>query len=85
MLIGLSGKVLALNPNSETREGDSSGIAIIIELESMEDTWKFYESDKYTEARIVRELAAETNLVLVEGLRRRSKVREMVQIYLGNI
>ena len=56
------------NPNSETREGDPSGIAIIIEFESMEDAWKLFESDKYTEARMVRELAAETNLILVEGI-----------------
>jgi|TARA_B110000046_G_C12672619_1_gene265165 uncharacterized protein (DUF1330 family) len=62
------GKVLVRNPNSETREGDPSGITIIIEFESMEDARKFYESDKYTEARIVRELAAETNLILVEGI-----------------
>ena len=60
------GKVLVRNPNSETREGDLSGVAIIIEFESIKDAQKFYESDKYTEARIVFELAAETNLILVE-------------------
>jgi uncharacterized protein (DUF1330 family) len=62
------GKALVRNPNSETREGDPSGIAIIIEFDNIEDARKFYESDKYTEARTVRELAAETNLILVEGI-----------------
>lgn len=37
------------NSNSETKEGDPSGIVIIIEFESMEDAQKFYESDKYTD------------------------------------
>ena len=29
---------------------------------------KFYESKEYTEARKIRELAADTNLMLVEGI-----------------
>ncbi|MAO89628.1 MAG: hypothetical protein CL880_03705 [Dehalococcoidia bacterium] len=32
------------------------------------DSRKFYESDKYTEARAVRELASDTDLILVEGM-----------------
>ena len=62
------GTVLVRNPNPEIREGDESGIAIIIEFENIEGARKFYESDKYTEARAVRELAAESDLILVEGI-----------------
>jgi len=40
------GKVLVRDPSSETREGDTTGIAIIIEFESIEDARRFYESDK---------------------------------------
>ena len=62
------GKVLVRNPDPEVREGSDSGIAIVIEFESIENAQKFYESDKYTEARAVRELAADTDLILVEGM-----------------
>ena len=40
------GKVLVRDPSSVTMEGDSSGIAIVIEFESIEDARKFYKSDK---------------------------------------
>ena len=62
------GKVLVRNPVPELREGKESGIAIVIEFESLDSTRKFYESDKYTAAREVRQLAADTDLILVEGL-----------------
>ena len=62
------GKVLVRNPDPEVREGSNSGIAIVIEFESIENARKFYESDKYTEARAVREAAADTDLILVEGM-----------------
>ena len=62
------GKVLVRNPDPEVREGSNSGIAIVIEFESIENARKFYESDKYTEARAVRESAADTDLILVEGM-----------------
>ena len=62
------GKVLVRNPDPEVREGSDSGIAIVIEFESIENAQKFYESDKYTEARAVRESAADTDLILVEGM-----------------
>ena len=62
------GKVLVRNPNPEVREGDGSGVAVVIEFESIESARNFYESDKYTEARAVRELASETDLILVEGI-----------------
>jgi len=54
MISEYGGKVLACNPNSEVREGGYSGVAIVIKLESIEAIQKFYESDKYTEAKAVR-------------------------------
>ena len=63
-----SGKVLVRNPSPDLREGGDSGMAIVIEFESIEGARRFYESDKYTEARAVRELVADTDLVLVEGI-----------------
>ena len=62
------GKVLVRNPSPDVREGGDSGLAIVIEFESIEGARKFYESDKYTEARAVRELAADIELILVEGM-----------------
>ena len=62
------GKVLVRNPNPEIREGKESGIAIVIEFESMNNAREFYESEKYTNARDVRERAAKTDLILVEGI-----------------
>ena len=41
---------------------------IVIEFESIENDRKFYESDEYTEERAVRELAADADLILVEGI-----------------
>ncbi len=62
------GKVLVRNPNPEIREGDQSGIAIVIEFGSIDKARSFYESDGYTEARAVRELASKSDLILVEGI-----------------
>ena len=62
------GKVLARNPSPDIREGSDSGVSIIIEFEGIEGARNFYESDKYTEARAVRELAADTDLILVQGV-----------------
>lgn len=62
------GKVLVRNPAPEPQEGDLRGLTIIIEFEDMETARRFYQSDAYTAARKVRELAAETDLMLVEGL-----------------
>ena len=62
------GKVLVRNPNPEIREGKESGIAIVIEFQNIENAQNFYESEKYTKARNVRERAAKTDLILVEGV-----------------
>jgi uncharacterized protein (DUF1330 family) len=63
-----NGRVLARNPSPDHREGDLRGLTIIIEFENMEAARGFYESEAYTAARLVRETAAETDLLLVEGL-----------------
>ncbi len=62
------GKVLVRNPNPEVREGDDPGLTIVIEFESIVRAREFYESDKYTKAKAVRKLTAETELILVEGI-----------------
>ena len=62
------GKVLVRNSNPEVLEGGDSGVAIIIEFESIESARTFYESDRYTKAKAVRELASDTDLILVEGV-----------------
>ena len=62
------GKVLVRNRNPEVLEGGDSGVAIIIEFASIEGARTFYESDRYTKAKAVRELASDTDLILVEGV-----------------
>ena len=61
------GKVLVREPNPDVREGKISGIVLVIEFESLETARKFYESEKYQAAKAIRELAADTDLILVEG------------------
>lgn len=59
---------MVVNPSPEHREGDLRGLTIVIEFESLESARAFYESDAYTAARAVRETAAHTDLMLVEGV-----------------
>ena len=61
------GKVLVREPKPDVREGKDSGIALVIEFESIEIARKFYESEKYQAAKAVRELSSDTDLILVEG------------------
>ena len=61
------GKVLVRNPNPEIREGKEFDISIVLEFENIESARQFYESEKYTLARKVREKASKTDLILVEG------------------
>ena len=62
------GRVLVRNPAPDHREGDLRGLTIVIEFESLDAARRFYESDAYTAARAVRETAAETDLLLVDGV-----------------
>ena len=66
-IVEYGGKVLVREPNPDVREGKRSGIALVIEFENIETTRKFYESEKYQAAKAVRELAADTDLIFVEG------------------
>ena len=61
------GKVLVREPNPDVREGKNLGIALIIEFDRIETARKFYESEKYQAAKAVRELASDTDLILVKG------------------
>ncbi len=63
-----NGKVLVRNPAPDHREGGAKGLAILIEFESYDSAKFFYESDAYSEARVVREKISDTDLILVEGL-----------------
>ena len=60
--------MLIRNPDSDHREGDLRGLTIVIEFDDHDAARTFYESEEYTTARLVREGAAETDLLLTEGL-----------------
>ena len=62
------GKALVRNPTPDLREGQNSGTVIILEFDDIASARKFYESDEYSEAKMVREQASTTELVLVEGV-----------------
>ncbi len=62
------GKVLVRNPAPDHREGTLRGLTIVIEFENMDSAKRFYESDAYTAARLVRETASDSDLMLVDGL-----------------
>ncbi len=61
-------RVLARDPDPDIREGDVQGMAVLIEFDDIAAARAFYESDAYRAARAEREVAAETDLMLVEGL-----------------
>ena len=62
------GRVLAKGPNADHREGDLRGIVMLIEFDTMDAAKTFYESDEYTAAKAIREMAAKTDLLLIEGI-----------------
>lgn len=62
------GRVLARQTEPDHREGDLRGIVVLLEFDSLQAARRFYESEAYTAARGVRETAAETDLMLVEGV-----------------
>lgn len=63
-----SGKVLVTNMNPTIKEGPDSGIAVVIEFEDLAAAERFYHSQEYTAAKAIRLLAAETDLILAEGV-----------------
>ena len=62
------GRVLAKGPNADHREGDLRGTVMLIEFDTMDAAKTFYESDEYTAAKAIREMAAKTDLLLIEGI-----------------
>lgn len=62
------GRVLVRNPAPDHREGDLRGLVIMVEFSTMDQARAFYDSPDYTAAKAVRELAADTDLMLIEGL-----------------
>ena len=63
-----NGTVLVMNMTPTIKEGADSGIAVVIEFESLGAANTFYHSDDYTAAKAIRLLAAETDLIIAEGL-----------------
>ena len=49
-------------------EGNQQGLVVLLEFDSMDEARRFYFSDGYTAAKLVREQASEADLILVEGV-----------------
>jgi uncharacterized protein (DUF1330 family) len=62
------GRVLARDPNPELREGDLQGISVVVEFDDVATAQRFYESQGYTDAKAIRQAAADTDLRIVEGV-----------------
>ena len=62
------GKLLVRTPEVDRREGDVTGLVVILEFPNIEMARTFYESESYTAAKLVREGGSSTDLCLVEGL-----------------
>tara|TARA_B100001059_G_scaffold191332_1_gene194459 strand:+ start:812 stop:1102 length:291 start_codon:yes stop_codon:yes gene_type:complete len=62
------GKLLVRTPEVERREGDLTGLVVMLEFPSVEMARTFYESESYTAAKLVREGGSSTDLCIVEGL-----------------
>ena len=60
-------RLLACSATPEVKDGDLSGTVVIIEFDDMDAARAFYDSDAYRAARAEREVAAETDLALVDG------------------
>ena len=62
------GRVLAKGPHADHREGDLRGAVMLIEFDIMDAAKTFYESDEYTAAKAIREMAVKTDLLMIEGV-----------------
>ena len=62
------GKLLVRTAEVDRREGDVTGLVVILEFPNIEMARTFYESESYTAAKLVREGGSSTDLCLVEGL-----------------
>ena len=61
-------RVLARNPHPDIKEGNVTGTVVLLEFDDMGAARAFYDSDAYRAARAEREVSAETDLLLVEGV-----------------
>ena len=57
---------MAKGPHADHREGDLRGSVMLIEFDDMEAAKTFYESDEYTAAKTIRQMAAKTDLLMIE-------------------
>ena len=62
------GNILVRTPEVDRREGDVTGLVVMLEFPNIEMARTFYESESYTAAKLVREGGSSTDLCLVEGL-----------------
>jgi uncharacterized protein (DUF1330 family) len=62
------GKLLVRTPEVERREGELTGLIVMLEFPNVEMARTFYESESYTAAKLVREGGSSTDLCIVEGL-----------------
>ncbi|MCT4685501.1 MAG: DUF1330 domain-containing protein [Roseicyclus sp.] len=62
------GRVLARDPAPDIREGEVTGISVIVEFDDVETARRFYESAGYTDAKAIRDAVADTDLRIVEGV-----------------
>ena len=44
------------------------GSVMLIEFDDMEAAKTFYESDEYTAAKAIRQMAAKTDLLMIDGI-----------------
>ena len=62
------GNILVRTPEVDRREGDVTGLVVMLEFPNIEMARTFYESEPYTAAKLVREGGSSADLCLVEGL-----------------
>jgi uncharacterized protein (DUF1330 family) len=64
-----NGKFLVRGGKTETMEGDwQPGRFVILEFPSVENARAWYSSGSYSEAKLIRQRAAHTQMILAEGL-----------------
>ena len=61
------GNVLARGANANRHGGSLTGVVMMIEFESKKVAEKFYFSEEYLAASVIRNECAETNLMIIEG------------------
>ena len=67
-LVPYNGKFVVRGGNTEVLEGDSEpGRIVVLEFPTMELAWQWWNSDEYAPAKEIRQRAATTKMILVEG------------------